>query len=260
MNLGIPVLGAIVVGSAALYGQAAGFSSGLETGTIDGTSAILLSLILFGVLYYGMKRFPEKSARILVAAITVIGTISGLILLRTSLQASGAPPVLFLITLPLGYFGLNWSVRGYFGSLSRRRATLLILASATLLGALIGTSLTTILSLTFLVVLTTLDVFIVESNSVPSIVGKTNYDEVISVVTLQLDAYAVGIGDFLAYSILSSTALRILGLYGAIETSILILFGAAVTFEMTKRRGKAPGLLLPVGLGLIPVILGLLRI
>jgi hypothetical protein len=258
--LGIPVLGTIVVGSADLYGQAAGFSSGLETGTIDGTSAILLSLILFGVLCYGMKRFPEKSARILVAAITIVGTVSGLILLRTSLQASSAPPALFLITLPLGYLGLDWSVRGYFGSLSRRKATLSILASATLLGALIGTSLATIVSLTFLIVLTTLDVYIVESNSILSIVGKTNYDQVVSVVTLQLDVYAVGLGDFLAYSILSSTALRVLGLYGAIETSILILVGAAVTFEMTKRRGKAPGLLLPVVLGLIPVILGLLGI
>lgn len=249
-----------MVGSAALYGQAAGFSSGLEAGSIDGTSAILLSLILVGVLYYGMKRYPEKSARILVAAVTVVGTISGLILLRTSLQASGAPPALFLVTLPLGYFGLNWSVRGYFGSLSHRKATLLILTSATLLGALIGTSLATMVSLIFLIVLATLDVFIVESNTIPSIVGKTSYDQVVSVVTLQLDAYAIGLGDFLAYSILSSTALRILGLYGSIETSILILVGVAVTFEMTRRRGKAPGLLLPVGLGSIPIILGLLRI
>jgi hypothetical protein len=243
-----------------LYGQAAGFSSGLEPGTIDATSAILLSAILLGILYYGMKRHPARSARIIVAAVTVVGTISGLILLRTSLQASGAPPVVFLVTLPLGYLGLNWSVRGYFGSLSRGKATLLTLASATLLGALIGTSLVTIVAIMFLVVLTTLDVIIVESNTVQAIVGRSSYDQVISVVTLQFDKYAIGLGDFLAYSILTSMALRILGFSGAIETSILILLGVAATFKVTKKRGKAPGLLLPLGLGLFPVVIGSLHI
>jgi hypothetical protein len=243
-----------------LYGQAAGFSSGLEPGTIDATSAILLSAILLGILYYGMKRHPEKSARIIVAAVTVVGTISGLILMRTSLQASGAPPVVFLVTLPLGYLGLNWSIRGYFGSLSRRKATSLTLASATLLGALIGTSLVTVVAITFLVVLTALDVIIVESNTVQAIVGRGSYDQVISVVTVQFDKYAIGLGDFLAYSILTSMALRILGFSGAIETSILILLGVAATFRVTRKWGKAPGLLLPVGLGLFPLVVGLLHI
>ena len=207
-----------------------------------------------------MKRYPEKSARLIVAAVAFVGTISGLILLRTSLQSLGAPPTVFLVTLPLGYLGLSWSVKGYFGSLSHRKTTGLILTSTTLLGVLIGTSLATIVAITFLVFLTILDVIIVESDTIPGIVGRVSYDQVVSIVTLQLDTFVIGLGDFLAYSILSSAALRILGFYGAIETSILILVGAAVTFEMTKRRGKAPGLLLPVGLGLIPVILGLLRI
>jgi hypothetical protein len=216
--------------------------------------------MLLGILYYGMKRYPEKSARLIVAAVAIVGTISGLILLRTSLQALGAPPTVFLVTLPLGYLGLSWSVRGYFGSLSHRKTTGLILASTTLLGALIGTSLTTIVAITFLVVLTVLDVIIVESETIPAIMGRASYDQVVSVVTLQLDTFVIGLGDFLAYSILSSAALRILGFYGAIETSILILSGIAVTFKITKSRGKAPGLLLPVGLGLIPLVLGLLRL
>jgi hypothetical protein len=115
-------------------------------------------------------------------------------------------------------------------------------------------------AITFLVLLTILDVIIVESDTIPGIVGRASYYQVVSVVTLQLDTFVIGLGDFLAYSILSSAALRFLGFYGAIETSILILSGIAVTFKMTKSRGKAPGLLLPVGLGLIPLVLGLLRL
>jgi len=135
-----------------------------------------------------------------------------------------------------------------------------MIASATLLGALIGTTLSSSVVLTFLVVLTILDVAVVESNSLSAIAGKKSYDKVVSVVTLQLEKYLIGIGDFLTYSILASSALRILGLYGAIETSILILLGVAGTFEITKRRGKAPGLLLPVVLGTIPLIIGLSHI
>ena len=237
-----------------------GFTVGPDTETTDGASAILLSAILLGILFLAMKRYPEKSARLIVATLAIAGTISGLILLRVSLQALGAPPVVFIVNLPLGYTGLSWSVRGYFGSLSPRRTAGLMIASATLLGALIGTTLSSSVVLTFLVVLTILDVAVVESNSLSAIAGKKSYDKVVSVVTLQLEKYLIGIGDFLTYSILASSALRILGLYGAIETSILILLGVAGTFEITKRRGKAPGLLLPVVLGTIPLIIGLSHI
>jgi hypothetical protein len=75
-----------------------------------------------------------------------------------------------------------------------------------------------------------------------------------------LDNFLVGIGDFLAYSILASAALRYLGIYGAVETSVLILLGAILTFQITKRREKAPGLLIPVGIASIPLILGLARL
>jgi hypothetical protein len=254
------VLGAIAAGWAALYGHAAGFSIGPDSETTDGASAILFSVTLLGILFLVMKRYPEKSARLIVAALAIAGTISGLILLRVFLQASGVPPVVFIVTLPLGYMGLNWSVRGYFGSLSPTRTVGLMIASATLLGALIGTTLSPLVALTFLVVLTILDVVVVESNSVSAILGKNGYDKVVSVVTVQLEKYVIGIGDFLTYSILASLALRVLGLYGAIETSFLILLGVAGTFEVTKRRGKAPGLLLPVVLGIIPLIFGLSHI
>src|SRR5207249_7793350 len=200
LYLAIPVLGAIAVGSAALYGRAAVFSAGPEAWTLDAAGTILFSMALLGILFYWMKRYPEKSARLLVAAVAIAGTISGLILLRISLEASGAPPAVFLVTLPLGYMGLNWSVRGYFRSLSPRRTTGLMVASSTLLGALIGTSLSPAVAITFLVMLTILDVIVVGCNTVPGIVGRSGYDQVVSVVTLQLEKYVVGLGDFLAYS------------------------------------------------------------
>ena len=254
----VPVVGAVGAGSAALYARAAGFSAGPDPLNVDWMTAVLVSTALLAALFYGMKRSPERSARLILAGVTVAGTISGLILLKVSLQASGVSPVFFLLTLPLGYLGLNWSLKGYLGSLSQRKTSALMVASATLLGALMGTSLPTIFAVTFLVILTILDVLVVESNTILTVVGEANYDQVVSVVTMPLEKYVVGLGDFLAYSILSSAALRILGFYGAIETSILILLGVIATFQITRARKKAPGLLLPMGLGLIPLVIGLL--
>jgi hypothetical protein len=160
----------------------------------------------------------------------------------------------------LGYLGLNWSLKEYLGSLSQRKTNFLMLASASLLGALIGTSLPTIIGVLFLLLLTSLDVLVVEFGTLANMVGQSRYDEVVSVVTLPLDKFLVGIGDFLAYSVLATAALRDLGIYGAVETSVLILLGAILTFQITKRMKRAPGLLIPIGIGSIPLILGLAHI
>jgi hypothetical protein len=256
----IPVLGAVGAGSAALFAQSAGFSAGPDSGSFDAVTAFSVSGILLGLLFYGMKRHPEKSARLIIAGITVAGTISGLVLLKVSLQAFRVSPIVFLLTLPVGYLGLNWSVKGYFGSLSENKMRGLMMFSATLLGALIGTSLPTVLAVMFLLAMASLDTVLVGMNTMENITGLTRYEEVVSVVTLPVDKYMVGLGDFLAYSILASASLRFLGLFGAFETSILILAGVVLTFQITKMRKKAPGLVVPIILGLIPLILGLTRV
>ena len=260
MLIAIPVAAAVIAGSAALYARAAGFPAGPATGSIDGITTFLVCIALLALLVFGLKRHPEKSARLIVASVTIAGTLSGLILLKVWMQASGVPPAMFLATLPLGYLGLNWSLKGYLGSLSQRKTNFLMLFSASLLGALIGTSLPTIIGVLFLLSLTSLDVLVVEFGTLANMVGQSRYDEVVSVVTLPLDKFLVGIGDFLAYSVLASAALRDLGIYGAIETSVLILLGAILTFQITRRRKRAPGLLIPIGIGSIPLILGLAHV
>ncbi|TMI08948.1 hypothetical protein E6H34_03955 [Candidatus Bathyarchaeota archaeon] len=254
--LTVPLALAIISGMAALYGRAAGFSTGPETGDFDVLTAGLFTLALLALLFYGLKRHPEKAARVIVAGVTVAGTISGLVLLKVWLQASRTTPILFLAALPLGYLGLNWSFRGYFGNLSQRKTNILMIGSATLLGSLMGTAFPTLYSMVFLIMLTVVDVFVVETNILTSVVGKISYEKMVSVATLPMEEYLVGLGDFLAYAILVTASLKILGVYGAVEAGILVLIGALATFEITRRRTRAPGLLIPIGLGLLPMILG----
>jgi hypothetical protein len=47
------------------------------------------------------------------------------------------------------------------------------------------------------------------------------------------------------------------GLAGAIETIAFVLCGALITLQITRVRSKTPGLVIPISLGMIPVILGL---
>jgi hypothetical protein len=255
--LSIPLAATILAGAIVLSGRAAGFSTGLTTNINDILTALVVSGVLVSGVLYGLKHHPRRLTNILILSFTLIGTISGLILLQILFEASGIFPALFLLAVPLGYFAVRWSLLAYLGSLSRRKTSLLLISSSTCLGALIGASFPPIFTILLLAGLAILDFLVVETDLLTRLMGSPNYGKVTTLTTLPLDTSLVGIGDFLAYSMLVAMSLQLLGVYGAIETVALILVGALVTFQMTRLRSRAAGLLIPVGLGLIPVILAL---
>jgi len=255
--LAVPLAGTVLASVIVLSGRSAGFSTGVATGGVDVVTALATSSVLiFGVLY-GLKHHPKRIANVLVLTFTLVGTISGLVLLKILFEASGVFPALFLLAIPLGYLGVRWSFLAYLGSLSRRKTSFLLIASSTLLGALIGASFPAVFTIVFLGGLAIMDFLVVETDFLARLIGSRNYESVTSVTTLPLETSFVGIGDFLAYSMLVAMSLQLIGVYGAIETSGLILVGSFVTLQITRMRTKTSGLLIPVGLGLIPVILSI---
>jgi hypothetical protein len=255
--LAIPLAATVLAGVVVLAGRSAGFSTGVATGGVDVVTALATSCVLIFAVLYGLKHHPKRIANILVLTFTLVGTISGLVLLKILFEASGVFPALFLAAIPMGYLGVRWSFLAYLGSLSRRRTSFLLIASSTLLGALIGASFPATFTIVFLAGLAIMDFLVVETDLLTRLIGPRNYDNVTSVTTLPLETSFVGIGDFLAYSMLVAMSLQLIGIYGAIETIGLILLGALATLQITSRRSKTAGLLIPVGLGLIPVILAL---
>jgi hypothetical protein len=218
-----------------------------------------VSLLVLSGFFYGLRRHGEQAARVVVAGITLAGTLSGLLLLRLWLDAYGTIPVTFyLLVAPIGYLGVYWSVRNYYGRISPGKSGLLMVASTTLLGALIGTSFPLMFTILLLLALSLLDILVVESDLVRKTVGQKTYDSIISMTTLPIEKYAVGLGDFLAYSILVASSLRALGLFGAGTTVALILAGALVTSRLARSRLRVPGLPIPLWLGLVPSLLGLI--
>jgi hypothetical protein len=252
-----PLLATVVAAAVVLSGRAAGFSTRIGTGDYNIVSGVIVSCVLISMLAYGLKRHPGQLARVVVACITVAGTTSGLVLFKVWFEITGAAPIFFLSAIPLGYLGIRWSVKGYYGSLSQRRSNVLVLGSATLLGTLIGTSLSPLFTITFLGALALMDFLVVETNVLTRLVGPQRYGEVLSLTTLPLETSLVGLGDFLAYSMLVATSFQLSGLIGALETIAFVLCGALITIQITRLRSKTAGLVIPISLGMIPVVLGL---
>jgi len=251
-----PLLATVVAAAVVLSGRAAGFSTEIGTSDYDIVSGVIVSCVLISGLAYGLKRHPGQLARLVVACITLAGTMSGLVLFKLWFETTGTIPVLFLSAVPLGFLGIRWSVKGYYGSLSRRKSTIIVIGSAALLGALIGTSLPPLFTIPFLGALAIMDFLFVETNALTHFIGPRKYLEMLSLTTVPLETSLVGLGDFLAYSMLVATSLQLTGLIGAMETVALILCGALITLQITRLRSKTGGLVIPITLGLIRVILG----
>lgn len=218
-----------------------------------------VSLIVLFALFYGLKRNGDQTARLLVAGITFAGTLSGLVLLQLWFEASiGLPTLFYVLAAPLSYLGLYGSFRIYAGSLSEERARLLMAVSTTLLGSLVGMLFPLTFTILLLLILSFLDIVVVESDLLRKSVGPASFDRVMSVTTFPVADLEVGVGDILAYSILMASSLRSLGVYAAGATLLLITGGAVITYQIVRSRFRVPGLPIPIWLGLVPSILGLL--
>jgi len=108
-----------------------------------------------------------------------------------------------------------------------------------------------------LLALSVLDVLFVKSNLLGKTVGSEMFDTVLSTTTLPLAKFDIGLGDLLAYSILTASSLLNNGVYAASLTVILILSGALITFRIARSRLRVPGLPIPLWLGLTPTIIGM---
>jgi hypothetical protein len=260
--LATPLLIAIVVSAILLATKPGSLSTpGASIGTIDTLTTGFVSVFLVSFLFYGLRRNGQRVARLVRGAIIVAGTISGLALLNFLVTSYGNVPVLFYLgAAPLGYLGVYAAVRSYYGLLSLTKTIVLVALSTTLLGSLIGSLFPPLFTILLLLALSILDVLFVESNVLTNILGRENYYDVVKITTLPLHDHLVGIGDFLVFSMLVACSARLAGLYSAGETLALILVGAFITFEFVKTRFRFAGLAIPIWLGVIPSILGLLAI
>src|SRR2546428_533478 len=116
-------------------------------------------------------------------------------------------------------------LRYYTCSLAERQAGLLLTVSAALLGSMLGTFFPTTFTLVLLVALSFLDVVFIETNILGRTVGLQRISSLLSVTTLPISEFGVGLGDLLVYSILVTSSFIRGGAYVALPKVPLILLG-----------------------------------
>jgi hypothetical protein len=238
-----------------------GLSANQGLAGFDFVTPGVVSIVVVSIVFYMLRRRGEQVVRLLIAGMMAAGTLSGLLLLKIWFDESIRIPVFFYVcAAPLGYLGVYLSVRSFFGSLSERKTSSFLSVSTTFLGALVGILFPPLFTIFLLFALSLVDILMVDRDILRKIVGPERYDKVISVATVQLEKNMIGVGDLLAYSMLTVASLRSGNLYVASATIILILLGARITSNAAKSRLRMPGLPIPVFLGATPYLVGLLAL
>jgi len=254
-----PLLAILFVAEIFFRGQTVPNSSNPGLTSFDPLTLGFVSVLILGLLFYELNRHGERVARLLMAGITMSGTISFLILIQAWFTATNtAFATFFLLVPPVAYVGLYYSFRDCMGSLSTRKAGIFRALSATLLGAVLGAFLPAFFTIPFLILLSILDLLLIESGMLRRSVGLRAFDSLVSVTTLPLEGLDVGLGDLMAYSMLATMSILFAGLLVAYLTIVLILTGVLLSFLIARSRGIVPGLSLPLWFGLLPSIVKLL--
>ncbi|HZD11960.1 MAG TPA: hypothetical protein VE177_00370, partial [Candidatus Binatus sp.] len=201
-----------------------------ELASFDPLVLLFMSVLALTVLLYELRIHGERVARLLMAGIMVAGVLSGLILLQFWVGTLGSTPAAFyLIAAPVSYLGLFFSVRYYLGKLSEKQAGTLLVLSTGLLGCMLGTFFSITFTVFLLLSLCLLDLLFVETDLLGKTVGLQRLDDLLSVTTLPVSEFGVGLGDLLAYSILVTSAFLNGGLYVLAATIALIVLGVLIT-------------------------------
>ncbi len=139
---------------------------------------------------------------------------------------------------------------------SEEMKNMLFLIYGSVTGCFLGVGIPVFSMILILISLCVIDALFVESGLIKSITDLP-YEERISVkVRYSTIEYEIGLGDILYYSMLTSHSMINFGASTAIYSALLILAGCILTVACTTRNAIA-GLPIPIGLGVIPMILQL---
>lgn len=229
-------------------------------------SIIILIMALAGlVVVYLLVRYSKLKAFTIFKDAMLIFLIYSLVTFYLYEYASyyNAYPLLLVVTFYPLSLGLT-AVLSYFSlySDSQILRSVGIVSYSSMAGSLLATSLPPITAAMVPIFLAAYDAFMVYrgllgklAETMKGNVGRS----LLRGLVLDLRDTAVGVGDLVVYSLMSSFVISLAG-NAAIPLIIILVLGVLIGFYMTYRfllpfRGYAPALPLPVLLGFIPVVI-----
>jgi hypothetical protein len=217
---------------------------------------VLISTISLFIFFRIFKKRQEIAVRILVSAFVLSGILSTLLFTKLvfTFLSLESPLILIVVTL-ITYLGAYFAYLIIVNAISDRMKNILFVVCSGTLGAFVGVLIPTIPVIGISFFLSLVDLYLINRKTVENIVGEKAYEQLITEIAFSNKNWGIGIGDLTSYSIVVANASANFGLLAGFFSLSMILFGSFLSYMMTIRRGRFPGLPISIILGLIPLML-----
>lgn len=216
---------------------------------------VVVSIASLFVFFHFLRKKWEFTVKILAASFILGGVLSTLLFGKLVFTLLGLESPLFLLIIALvGYVGAYFAYLVMVDALSNRMKNFLFIICSGALGSFIGVLLPPIPVIGILLVLSILDLVLINRKTVEKKVGEANYEKLILKVAVSNQDWGIGIGDLTCYSIVVSNTLANMGLLAGTLSLLLILLGSFLSLVLVIRMVRIPGLPIAIFLSLLPSI------
>jgi len=262
----LPVLYTIIISSVLSYSvlflefeenNSSSLEYGIEDffGLLNIFFIILISMTSLFIFFRLFRKRQKLAIKILVATFILSGILSTLLFVKLIFNSIFMEsPIILIIAAFVTYIGAYFAYLVLVDALSERIKNLLFIVCSGALGSFVGVLVPAIPFIIVSLFLSAADLIFIKKKSVEKIFGESGYEKLIVEIAFSNRKWGVGIGDLTCYSMVVSNTSVNLGVISGIVSLIMILIGTYLTFLMTLRQGRFPGLPITLVLGLIPLM------
>ena len=263
----LPILFSIIISIILSYlvfylefkdGMSSSLLLGIEDlfGFVNVLIIIFVSIITLLLFFRLFKKKKELAIKVLVATFILSGILSTLLFVKLIFNSFFAEsPIILVIAAVVTYIGAYFAYLVLVEALSERKKNLLFIISSATLGSFVGVLMPVILIIEISLLLSVVDLVLIQRKSLERIFGESNYEKMVTEIAVSNKKWGIGIGDLTCYSLVVSNTLVNFGILPGLFSLCMILIGSFLSFIMTLRRGRFPGLPITLILGLIPSII-----
>ena len=217
---------------------------------------VLVSITSLFIFFLFFKKRQEIAMRILIAVFILSGILSTLLFTKLIFTYLGfESPLILIVVAIITYIGAYFAYLVIVDVLSNRVKNILFVVCSGALGAFVGVVLPSLPIMGISLFLSFADLFLINRKTVEKIVGEVAYERLITEITFSNREWGIGIGDLTSYSIVVANTSVNFGIIAGFFSLFMILIGSFLSYVITLKQGRFPGLPITMVLGLIPLII-----
>ena len=216
---------------------------------------VLVSITSLFIFFRYFKKRQEIVVKILVATFILSGILSTLVFTKLIFTyLSFESPLILIVVAIITYIGAYFAYLVIVDAISNRVKNILFVVCSGALGAFVGVVVPTLPIIVISLFFSMVDLFLINRRTFEKIVGEVAYEKLITEIAFSNREWGIGIGDLTSYSIVVANTLVNFGILIGFFSLLLFLSGSLLSYIMTLRYGRFPGLPISMVLGLIPLI------